>query len=128
MTAKLTIGDMQAIAKERGGKCLSKEYINNHTKLSWQCKKGHVWGAIPNSIKLGHWCPECALEVIGNKKRLHTIEEMREIAKSRGGGVYPRDMLTLKTNSSGSAKKDMYGGLDQMISKAATGALIAQVP
>ncbi|PKP58873.1 MAG: hypothetical protein CVT88_06570 [Candidatus Altiarchaeales archaeon HGW-Altiarchaeales-1] len=36
--AKLTIEDMQELAKNNGGKCLSTEYINTRTKLKWQCK------------------------------------------------------------------------------------------
>jgi len=51
----------QAIAAQRGGQCLSKEYRNNNTKLTWMCHKGHIWQAVPSSIKLGGtWCPECA--------------------------------------------------------------------
>jgi len=45
---KLTIKEMQEIAESRGGKCLSKEYVNNYTKLKWQCDEGHTWKATPN--------------------------------------------------------------------------------
>ncbi len=55
----LTIKEMKKIASERGGKCLSTEYVNNHTKLEWQCVEGHKWKAVPSSIKRGQWCPEC---------------------------------------------------------------------
>ena len=80
MGRKLTIEQMQAIAKKRGGKCLSKRYVNSATKLKWKCKNGHQWKAVPRSIKNnGSWCLECS----GSKK--HTIEEMQAIAKSRGG-------------------------------------------
>ena len=48
------------IAKQRDGKCLSDEYINAHTKLKWKCSKGHIWEAIPDSVKRGSWCSECA--------------------------------------------------------------------
>src|SRR3989344_968350 len=54
------IKDMQEIAESREGKCLSEKYINVDTKLKWQCEKGHVWEAIPSSIKRGSWCPRCA--------------------------------------------------------------------
>jgi hypothetical protein len=56
---KLTIEEMQKIAKERGGNCLSDTYINNQTKLLWECAEGHQWEARPNDIKRGKWCPEC---------------------------------------------------------------------
>ena len=58
---KLSIEDMQEIARKRKGKCLSDKYINNKTKLEWKCLNGHKWKAIPESIKSGNrWCPVCA--------------------------------------------------------------------
>ncbi|MEE8402450.1 MAG: hypothetical protein V3R93_01715, partial [Candidatus Hydrothermarchaeaceae archaeon] len=71
--------EMQNYAKSQGGECLSKEYINNSTKLKFRCKDGHVWKASPAKIKMGRWCHVCSGWV------LLTIEEMHEIAKSRGG-------------------------------------------
>lgn len=78
-TQKSTIREMQAVARERGGMCLSEKYINTDSKLLWKCKFGHKWQAIPASIKRGYWCPKCA----GMQKC--TIEEMHNIAKQRGG-------------------------------------------
>ena len=57
---KLTIEDMQNLAKKRSGKCLSIKYINSKTKLKWQCKEGHEWEVAPNGIRSGTWCPWCA--------------------------------------------------------------------
>ncbi len=58
--ARLTIEEMQKIAENREGKCLSEEYINTLTKLKWQCKEEHIWEARANDIKRGSWCPICA--------------------------------------------------------------------
>ena len=75
-----SIEDVQTIAIKNGGRCLSKTYKNNKTKLKFECSKGHIWQAIPKSIIVrGSWCPDCAPTKKG------TINEMREIAKSRGG-------------------------------------------
>jgi len=60
MGKKLNIEEMQKLAKERGGKCLSKKYINNRTKLEWECEKGHIWKATLGTIKRGSWCPICS--------------------------------------------------------------------
>ena len=79
MSKKLTIDEMRVIAQSHGGECISKEYINAKRKLRWECSEGHEWEATPSNVKRGHWCPHCA----GNAKS--TIEEMRIIAKSRGG-------------------------------------------
>ena len=65
ITNRLTIEEMQAIAESRGGCCLSKTYKNTHSKLKWQCAKGHKWETTPAIIKGGHWCPDCA----GNRKK-----------------------------------------------------------
>jgi queuine/archaeosine tRNA-ribosyltransferase len=78
-TQKGTIEQMQKIAQERGGRCLSKNYADSHTKLMWQCREGHQWEIEPINIKRGSWCPVCG----GKQKR--TIEEMEEMAKERGG-------------------------------------------
>jgi hypothetical protein len=75
---KGTLEEMQQIAQERGGKCLSPIYINSSEKMLWECKKLHRWEARPANIKK-HWCPECAGITKG------TLEEMQQIAQERGG-------------------------------------------
>ena len=68
---RLTIEEMKAIAKDRGGKCLSKKYTNARTKLRWQCGDfKHIWYATPDSVKRGSWCPVCArIKASKTKKR-----------------------------------------------------------
>ena len=57
--ALLTIEEMHELAAAKGGRCLSKEYQNNHTKLRWRCAFGHEWEARPSDIKGGKWCGQC---------------------------------------------------------------------
>lgn len=40
--------------------CLSSAYINNATKMSWLCDRGHVWQTTLAVIRTGKWCPTCA--------------------------------------------------------------------
>lgn len=61
-TKRRTIEEMQKIAKDRKGECLSLVYINNRTPLLWKCDNGHQWPAKPDNIKQGTWCPECWAE------------------------------------------------------------------
>jgi len=61
---------MQKLAESRSGRCISTEYINQKTKLEWECAKGHRWYAASNHIMEGHWCPKCAFEGLGKVKRL----------------------------------------------------------
>ena len=50
---KKEIEDCQENAAKLNGVCLSKEYVNAHTNLQWQCEKGHTWSASPNNVKRG---------------------------------------------------------------------------
>ena len=88
---KLTIEEMQKLAERREGKCLSKKYVNAHTKLKWKCAKGHIWEAKPYSVKqIGTWCPYCA-------GQHQTIEEMQELAESRGGKCLSNEYINNQT-------------------------------
>ena len=74
----LSINQLQKIAIDKGGKCLSKKYFNARTKLKWMCSKGHAWEGTADAIKNKNtWCPKC----IG--VQILTIKEMQSIAKKR---------------------------------------------
>lgn len=60
------LDEFKKIASDRGGLCLSLDYLGAHSKLKWQCNLGHQWEAKPNNIKSGHWCPDCS-SYIGEK-------------------------------------------------------------
>lgn len=55
-----SLAEMQAVAAARGGRCLSQQYVDSQTRLTWECHRGHTWQAIPNAVKQGRWCPLCA--------------------------------------------------------------------
>jgi hypothetical protein len=76
---KSTLPEMRRLAKRRGGTCISRRYVNSRTPLSWKCRLGHEWTAMPTNVVKGSWCPECA-----HRKRL-TLREMRALAERRGG-------------------------------------------
>jgi hypothetical protein len=76
---RLTLEDMTAIAANRGGRCLSESYVNNKTKLEWECAAGHRWQASPTHVKCGSWCPTCT------RSRHGRLDEMHQIALARGG-------------------------------------------
>lgn len=88
---KLTIKEMKEIAKQRDGKCLSKKYKDNKTKLKWECSKGHQWMAAPNLVKHHNsWCPVCA----GNMKK--TTFDIMKVAKKFGGKVLSKKYINSK--------------------------------
>lgn len=90
--SKLSIKNMQEIAEMKNGLCLSKTYINQKTKLHWQCWYGHKWWAHPDSIiHQNSWCPVCA----GNNKL--TIEEMYKLANKKGGKCLSEKYINSKS-------------------------------
>ncbi|MHA2288946.1 MAG: hypothetical protein ACXABG_09170 [Promethearchaeota archaeon] len=100
----INIDDMNNLARNVGfkrtgisGKCISCEYINDKTKLKWQCGKcGYIWSASPNKVKRGSWCAKCA----GNLKL--TIEEMGILAKKIGKrktGISGKCLSTIYINN-----------------------------
>lgn len=57
-----TLDTMQQIARDRGGRCLSPEYLGVKIGLTWECHRGHVWEATPDGIMNNeNWCPNCAI-------------------------------------------------------------------
>lgn len=91
---KKTILDMQKIARERDGACLSKNYKNSHSLLEWKCKEGHKWSASPTNVSnKNSWCPFCAKQ----KSDRFTIEYMRKIATGRGGDCLSKFYKNRKT-------------------------------
>lgn len=76
----LTIEDCIKFAKEKNGKCLSKEYIRGDKKLLWGCEKGHIWEASFTNIRRGSWCKKCAIQ----KSRL-TLHDCLEFAHNKEG-------------------------------------------
>ena len=73
--ARGTIEEMQNIAQERGGECLSTIYKNRKTKLKWECNCGHIWMAIPYTIIRGSWCPECG-QGLGERIARSAMEQL----------------------------------------------------
>ncbi len=59
-----SIQDAREIAESRGGKCLSKQYENSYSRLTWMCAHGHTWEARFNNVKnAGSWCPICRKKI-----------------------------------------------------------------
>ncbi len=88
---KKTIEEMQSLATQRGGRCLSTEYKNARTHLDWECASGHQWPATPENIQLGTWCPQCA----GNLRK--TLEDMKILASANGGRCLSDTYINAKT-------------------------------
>ncbi|KKL50975.1 hypothetical protein LCGC14_2300080, partial [marine sediment metagenome] len=58
--------------EKRGGKLLSDNYVNTKTKISVQCKIGHIWLTTFSRIHVGGWCPKCATHNVANLNRKYS--------------------------------------------------------
>lgn len=74
-----TIEKIKALAEERGGKCLTDQFINISAKLTWSCgkihdgKNIHTWEQFLDPIIEGAWCQKCrhALRKLNTKDVKH---------------------------------------------------------
>lgn len=90
---KYAIEDIQALAREKGGECLSEVYLGVTVKHHWRCGEGHEWWSAPHNMKSkGRWCPECA----GNARG--SIEKMRGLAEARGGKCLSEEYVDNRTH------------------------------
>lgn len=85
MSNKYTIENFQKLAQEKGGECLSSQYLGAREHLSFKCSRGHVWEAQASSvIKGGTWCKKCA-SIDKNYKTKLSLQTMQEYALFKGG-------------------------------------------
>jgi hypothetical protein len=83
---------MKNLAKTNDGECLSNEYRGNKSKLTWKCKKGHIWEAKPNYVIMGHWCKICGMRRAGEKNKF-TIGEVQNISKRHEGSLISKEYI-----------------------------------
>lgn len=79
---KSTLEDMHMLARERGGQCLSDEYISEHVKLKWRCAQGHEFWLAPNNMKRTatgarkpSWCKLCRTPTPRRRTRTATKQK-----------------------------------------------------
>ncbi len=85
---------MQKLAVLYGGKCLSDEYIDEHSPLEWMCKKGHRWESPYKVVNQGGWCVECSKKIKTNEQYL---QEMIDIATKAGGNCLSKKYINNNT-------------------------------
>lgn len=87
----LQLQDVQTLARDRGGECLAKDYINNRTPLLFRCAEGHKWLLRVKDLKRGNWCPHCA------HRAPRSLDEMHSFARGLGGACLSPTYINLKT-------------------------------
>jgi hypothetical protein len=114
MANRLSIEVMQEYATDKGGKCLSTEYISVESPLAWRCKIGHTWDASFRLIQMGAWCVQCNK----NSRKEDRLEAMKAIAIERGGKClaveyFNKDTAILFECSKGHQWKGRPGNIQQ---------------
>ena len=87
----VTIEHLKFIARSKGGDCLSDTYLGDNQKLIWKCAIGHVWDAVPTSIKQGRWCPD-----YGGRPRLN-LQIAQQAALDFQGECLSEEYINVKT-------------------------------
>lgn len=82
---KRSMADVNALARERDIKCLSKTYKNNRSKLLWKCgvSDHKPWRASYHDVKSGRGCRICGYARNAERRRLK-LAEIERIAKRCG--------------------------------------------
>jgi hypothetical protein len=93
---KLYSLDLQRLtdhAKSKDGFLLSNTYIGMAKQYQWKCSEGHEWMASADSVvKGGKWCIVCA-----GLKLEHPLEDLKEIAKQKGGKCLSAKYVNART-------------------------------
>ncbi len=98
---KYCLEDAQSLAKEKGGECLSTEYVNSATKISWRCGGEHEWETTFSKVKNdGSWCPRCQFD-----KKMCSLEDAQRIAQEKGGECLSETYTDIKSKLSWRCKE-----------------------
>lgn len=96
------IKQLQAVAKSRGGECLSKEWAGWQAEYRFWCKRcNQKWKAYPQGIFEGGFCKKCAMRTWWKKNRTkqsakflarnrHLLTKLKMIARAKGGKCLSR--------------------------------------
>lgn len=88
---KPSLASIRAECERRGGRCLSKSYVNITTPMEFECGHGHRWTAKWRNVGLlNSWCPTCA-------GRNGGADRLVAIADAHGGQALSRAFVTART-------------------------------
>lgn len=89
----LRLAKAKEYAQNKGGDCLSTEYLGANSKLTWKCSHGHEWDAPTKNVMFGSWCPQCA----GYFTKEEGIKRAQQYAISRGGQCLSHEYVNTQT-------------------------------
>lgn len=117
---KLSISILQEAAAQKGGLCLSTEYVHRKIKYDWRCAEGHEWTATANDVLGGCWCPICANESRKEKNRgVYCIEFLRQFAHKKEGDCLSTQYIKAQTRYLWKCNKnhEWFNNADNVVNK-----------
>jgi hypothetical protein len=88
---------MRTLAATKGGKCISRSYVDTSNPLKWKCVRGHRWESSFNVVNMGVWCLNCInIDNKENRKKQAFIV-LQEIAESRNGELLSKEYVNSKS-------------------------------
>jgi hypothetical protein len=91
-TTKYTLEDVQKIAQDKGGQCLSDKY---QQRMKFKCSFNHEWDATTgNIIGRNSWCPTCSSSMYERICKLY----METIFNEKFPKCYPKWLVNLEGN------------------------------
>ncbi|MDD2737282.1 MAG: hypothetical protein PHF56_25405 [Desulfuromonadaceae bacterium] len=88
--------ELEAIAKQHGGRVVSKEYRSGREKMEFECAKGHRFLSRPVHVRLSKsWCKICSyiMRSLTENEKSERFMELQKIAESRGGRLLSTEYL-----------------------------------
>ena len=69
----MSLLEAQTLAAARQGRCLSKVYVDEDSKLKWTCSQNHVWHETLKTVRQGAWCAKCEKLETKQKKNAEAL-------------------------------------------------------
>lgn len=73
---RLTLKDLQLLARQKGGRCLATKYERNTDRVEWECSGKHRWLSSVANVSSGHWCPYCSKHNLSEEKCRYILEHL----------------------------------------------------
>jgi len=93
---EITLEELQEICQKKGGKFLSTNYINQHTKYEVICGKGHIFQPLGMTLVRGGWCKKCQLAELWVKRTKVSFDDYRK-AGLEVGCIFLSDIVPNRT-------------------------------
>ncbi len=81
-----SLRQLDQLARQAGGRCLSEQYVGRTASYQFVCREGHVFEKTASNLQKGSWCVLCARAE--HSKRMSDpdgMKRLRAAARDRGG-------------------------------------------